>query len=555
MAHKKHKNNHGLKFSAAFTDDIVAAKLYHQSVELRIKGAWRDAGDRLIKIAEIHSHLKMFTEAACYYTEAAESYLRVDKGEALNAFQKSIKVYCDIGRFDIGGKLEQQVAYLNLYAQHWEDAAIHFRKAANFLAGDKLLDQSDLCMEKAAECFVRIGSFHEASDLYMTIAKSCVNSNLRRFNARDYLLMTILCHLGVPEPAPKKPKKKKNKNKDKESALLNPTTPRDITNRTSVETELLKAAAGGGSTAAAKATAGVPDGSPKFVEEEREPLGAPGKRVAEVVKAMYEAQQPTSGGKSSSGNNNASSQIYQSKYEFIDTLNEQYDQIDYMWRRSKEKHFIRNIIKARVHANMHEYIDHVYYWSNVRPLDATKTLLLMTPVLDIQQVQEHMQWEADEAARIQAELEAAEAQKKLRKQLGDDGSVTIASADTTGARSSMNMEGGRTSMASDGAGGAGSFQASRPSVDSAGGRPSLQHEQQQQQQQQQGGGGDGGEGRSSNVGRESMSNRQSQSGKSSGGGEEDAPAAATRTSNQIPDAFKGVDDGSVAASSITAEYK
>ncbi|KAJ1401814.1 soluble NSF attachment protein [Ochromonadaceae sp. CCMP2298] len=196
---KKKEDHSGIKFSAAFVNDILAAKMYHDSVRLRIKGAWRDAGDKLMAVAEISLQTKMSTEAACYLTEAAETYIKVDKGEALSAYKKSIKIYCDSGRFDIGGKLEQRVAYLNLYAQHWEDAALHFKRAANFLAGDKLLDQSDHCMQKAAECFIKVQSYAEAADLYLLIARSCVNSNLRRFNARDHLLMAILCHLAIPE--------------------------------------------------------------------------------------------------------------------------------------------------------------------------------------------------------------------------------------------------------------------------------------------------------------------------------------------------------------------
>ena len=151
------------KLSAAFTNEVVASKLYHESVELRIRGAWRDAGDKIMKCADVYLFIKMLLEAACLYTEAAECYMHIDKGEALNAYKKSIKVYCDVGRFDIGGKLEQRLGYLNLHAQHWEDAAMHFRKAANFLSGDKLLDQSDHCLEKCAECLIQLGDYKEAS--------------------------------------------------------------------------------------------------------------------------------------------------------------------------------------------------------------------------------------------------------------------------------------------------------------------------------------------------------------------------------------------------------
>ena len=89
-------------------NDSLAHKIYQDSIKLRIRGLWRDAGDRLVKCAEVYLRTKMLIEAATIYTEAAESYMKIDKGEAMRAYQLAIKLYCDVGRFDIGGKLERK---------------------------------------------------------------------------------------------------------------------------------------------------------------------------------------------------------------------------------------------------------------------------------------------------------------------------------------------------------------------------------------------------------------------------------------------------------------
>lgn len=86
-----------------FVNDALSFKLYRESIALKIKGKWREAGDKIVKCAEMHINLKMFIEAATLYTEAAECFIKIDKGEALNTYRLSIKVYCDIGRFDIAG--------------------------------------------------------------------------------------------------------------------------------------------------------------------------------------------------------------------------------------------------------------------------------------------------------------------------------------------------------------------------------------------------------------------------------------------------------------------
>lgn len=380
------------KLSIAFTNEIIASKLYHDSINLRIRGAWRDAADLLVKCAEVYLHIKMILEAACFYTEAAEAYMHVDKGEALVAYQKSIKIYCDVGRFDIGGKLEQQVGYINLYAQHWEDAALHFRRAANFLSGDKLLDQSDHCLEKSAECLIRIGEYKEASHLYQLVAKSCVNSNLRRFNSLDNLLMSILCLMAVPDVA-----------KPAASQLKTPTKNKSST----------------GSTAKADA-------------EEYTPL-------------------------------------YQTKYENLYSVNEQFDKIDFLWRRSKEKLFVRNIIQARTELNLDSLVDHLYYWSNVRSLCASHTILLHVPVKEVQELQV-------EAARVEADRvakEEAAAKKRAQKKARQENPSAYSSVDGGSERSSFQRSsigsvgggpGGGKSKGGGGGGGGGDSVEGRDSV-------------------------------------------------------------------------------------------
>ncbi len=100
-----------------FTNDAAATRLYKESVALRIKGKWRDAGDKIVKCAEMHIILRMSLEAATLYTEAAECYIKIDKGEALNTYRLSIKIYCDIGRFDIAGEFNT-CPYCKVFVPH-----------------------------------------------------------------------------------------------------------------------------------------------------------------------------------------------------------------------------------------------------------------------------------------------------------------------------------------------------------------------------------------------------------------------------------------------------
>jgi tetratricopeptide (TPR) repeat protein len=182
--------------TALYTGDSVAFRYYLESIELRIKGLWREAGDKLVKSADTYNTLKMSVEAATIYYESGECFIKVDKTEAINCFRKAAKVYCDIGRFDIAGRIERRIGIMHYRIFHWEDALYHFKKAADFFSGDRDIDQSDRCYEITAECSIQIGKYDEARSIYETIARSCVTTNLRRFVSCRFLLKAIICLFG-----------------------------------------------------------------------------------------------------------------------------------------------------------------------------------------------------------------------------------------------------------------------------------------------------------------------------------------------------------------------
>lgn len=60
--------------------------------------------------------------SACLYTEAAETYLRIDKTDAIKAYKSSINLFCDLGRFDLAGRLERKIADICYDNKHWEES-------------------------------------------------------------------------------------------------------------------------------------------------------------------------------------------------------------------------------------------------------------------------------------------------------------------------------------------------------------------------------------------------------------------------------------------------
>jgi hypothetical protein len=169
--------------------------------------------------------------------------------------------------------------------------------------------------------------------------------------------------------------------------------------------------------------------------------------------------------------------LYQTKYEALFSMNEQFERIDYLWRRSKEKLFVRNIIRARTDVDIHALADHLYYWSNIRPLNSCRTILLKVPMMEIKQIME-AQAKA-EAERVAAEEEAAKrrAKKKNKQDRLEAGSVAGSSYQDSQASS---FQEGRSSVGSDLKEGRGSITEdntkmnARASIEGDGGRTSMQ---------------------------------------------------------------------------------
>jgi len=188
------------KFKAAqfLRLDIAAFYFYLSSVSFRCCSRWSDAGKALIRCAEVHLKAKMSQEAAVLYTESSEILMKVDRGEAKRSCKKAVAIYCDMGRFDVAGRMERNMADNEFHMGHWEEAAAHYRKSANFLAGEMLLDQSDACIGKAAECYINMHELDDARRMFVMMAEGCKESNLRRFNARNKIFLALLCQIAIP---------------------------------------------------------------------------------------------------------------------------------------------------------------------------------------------------------------------------------------------------------------------------------------------------------------------------------------------------------------------
>ena len=313
--------------AAFLKHDDAASMFYRSHISYKASGRFREAADSLVLCANMYEHQKMYLEAGTLFTEASELFAKVDKGECVKTLRKAISIYCDAGKFNIAARMERKVADLHFESKHWEEAAFHYRKAANFLSGEQLIDQSDHCLSLASCCYQELHLLDKVRELQEMVAYGCVQSNLRRFNARDHLFTAALTLFA--------------------KFVHYPTT--DVTEK------IWKV--------------GMQD---------------------EVHVTPDDVIEKSS----------------KEKYDDIIIQLRAYEEVDYQWRVCKEQKFLQNIIVHRRNWDLHQLIDHIYYWHNVRPIDQFHLKYLKVVVDEV----------TTEIARKKELRELEEMRKKLMKE-------------------------------------------------------------------------------------------------------------------------------------------
>ena len=186
--------NHESYFNAYFLKfDEGSFFYYRASIAFRACERWRDAGECLVKCANIFLRQKMFSEAAVLFAESAEVLMKIDKGECVKCMEQSISIYCDVGRFDIAAKLEREVALIHFESMDWDESLMHFKRASEFFLSEQMFEQSSFCLDQSAMCLMEIGEYGNAYEVYLSIARACIESNLLFFNHTEKIFKAVLC--------------------------------------------------------------------------------------------------------------------------------------------------------------------------------------------------------------------------------------------------------------------------------------------------------------------------------------------------------------------------
>eukprot|EP01083_Nonionella_stella_P269143 910353_1 len=181
-----------------------AAELYQKSGNaFKVGGFFKEAGDSYNMAADLYKNkLKNGMEASKNLTETGHCYKKVDTKAAIQSYRSSIEILCDSGRLTQAARLSKEVAELFENDDSGEDNAVlaieSYQQAAELYEMEQQKSQGAQCLAKVAELSSAAQDppdFIRAADIYETLGKNCLDSQLLKYNAKGHFLHCVLCHL------------------------------------------------------------------------------------------------------------------------------------------------------------------------------------------------------------------------------------------------------------------------------------------------------------------------------------------------------------------------
>lgn len=182
-----------------------AAELYQKAGNaFKVGGFFQEAGNAYSKAASIYQDkLKNGMEASKCLTETGHCFKKVDTKKAIASYRSSIEILCDAGRLSQAARLSKEVAELFENDDDTaEDNAVlaieSYQQAAELYEMEQQKSQGSQCLAKVAELSSAAKDppdFLRAAEIYETLGKNCLDSNLLKYNAKGHFLNSVLCHL------------------------------------------------------------------------------------------------------------------------------------------------------------------------------------------------------------------------------------------------------------------------------------------------------------------------------------------------------------------------
>lgn len=166
-----------------------AANLY------KLAKNWEKAGASFKRHADILLELDTKHQAATALVNAAGAYEKVNMQAAVECRLAASDIFTDTGKFSSAAKIQKEIGDLRQSEGDLDGAIKAFDTATDYYEADNQSSQANKCRLQSAELKALLEQYAEAIEIYEQVAISCLESNLMKWNAKDYFFKAGLCHL------------------------------------------------------------------------------------------------------------------------------------------------------------------------------------------------------------------------------------------------------------------------------------------------------------------------------------------------------------------------
>ena len=193
------------KYESAAESFVKAATAY------KVGGCTDEAGEAYRRAAELYKDkVKSLSEASKCLSDAGACLKKSNPSEAVGCYRSAVTLLCDAGRLNQAAKLSKEIAEIfendGALAEDGEgrgtDATLaaiaSYQQAAELFDMEQAKSQASGCLQKVAE--LSSGALDppellRAAEIYESLGRQCLESNLLKYNAKTHFINAILCHL------------------------------------------------------------------------------------------------------------------------------------------------------------------------------------------------------------------------------------------------------------------------------------------------------------------------------------------------------------------------
>ena len=186
-----------------------AAELFTKAANAyKVGGCNDEAGRAYQRAAELYKDkLQSLGEASKCLSDAGACLKKSNPNEAVGCYRSAVTLLCDAGRLNQAAKLSKEIA--EIFENDGSDAEdgggdaisaaiASYQQAAELFEMEQAKSQASSCLQKVAE--LSSGALDppellRAAEIYESLGRQCLESNLLKYNAKNHFLNGVMCHL------------------------------------------------------------------------------------------------------------------------------------------------------------------------------------------------------------------------------------------------------------------------------------------------------------------------------------------------------------------------